>query len=48
MEDQNNGNGTTGGPYTYMLRATVGGVPFATTASVSAGGTVVDPSIKNE
>jgi len=48
MEDQNNGNGTTGGPYTYMLRATVGGVPCATTASVSPRGTVNNPSIDNK
>lgn len=48
MEDDNTNQQSAGGPYTYMLRATVGGVPCATTASVSSWETYTNPKIENE
>lgn len=48
MEDNNNGNGTAGGPYTYTLRAMVNGTACVTTSSVSPRGTVNNPKIENK
>lgn len=48
MEDQNDGNGTAGGPYKYTLRALVNGTPCATTSSISPTQTVNNPQIKND
>lgn len=48
MVDNNDGNGTAGGPYKYTLRAMVNGTPCATTSSISPRATVNNPEIINK
>lgn len=47
MVDNNDGNGTAGGPYKYTLRAMVNGTRCSTTSSVSPRATVNNPQIEN-